>query len=339
MWHPDFKVNNRTLGLLEKITELRSKIQESSIRLPWIPSLVRDAVVQSAHGSTAIEGCTLSLEAVETLFEGKQVLGYPEKHIRMAKNYIDAIRWITKNEKKSIISEKDIKRLHAIIAAGAVDGGFIGEYRKVDVRAGIYSAPNWRKVSGLMKEFVDWLNGRSKDIPAVFSSSLIHLQFVNIHPFRDGNGRCARALATWELYRRGFDTLHVFSLDEVLLENRNFYIKNLQRVQVEKYPLSAWLEFMSETILATLERLYKRILSTGITTNTQISLTLKQEKLLRVIQEHRIMGISDIARAIKTTIPGAYYVLKPLIKSGVIIRTGHHKTVKYTIPPMINTSG
>ena len=112
MWNPIFEVNNRTLGLLEKISELRSKIQASSIKLAWMPSLVRDAVIRLAHGSTAIEGCTLSVEAVKSLFEGKKVVGYPEKHINMAKNYINAIRWITKNEKKSVILEKDIIQLH-----------------------------------------------------------------------------------------------------------------------------------------------------------------------------------------------------------------------------------
>ncbi|HAM38815.1 MAG TPA: hypothetical protein DCP53_05415 [Elusimicrobia bacterium] len=74
MWNPIYKVNNRTLGLLEKIADLRSKIQTSMIKLPWIPSLVRDAVVRSAYGSTAIEGCTLSVEAVKSLLDGKKVL-------------------------------------------------------------------------------------------------------------------------------------------------------------------------------------------------------------------------------------------------------------------------
>ena len=339
MWQPIYKVNNRTLELLEKIAELRSKIQTSSIQLPWIPSLVREAVIRSAHGSTAIEGCTLSVDAVKSLFDGEKVFGYPEKHIRMAKNYIDAIQWITKNEKKSVIREKDIFHLHKIIATDAVDERPLGEYRRLNVRAGMYSAPHWQKVSHLMKELRDWLNSSSKEIPVVFSSPLLHLQFVNIHPFRDGNGRCARALATWELYRRGFDTLHIFSLDEVLLENRNLYIKNLQRVQVEKYPLDAWLEFMSEAVLETLERVYSRLLSVGITTQTPVSLTLKQEKLLRILQERRIMNIRDIAQAIRTTLPGAHYVLKPLIEYGVVVRVGHHKSVRYTVPSSIKTSG
>lgn len=85
----------------------------------------------------------------------------------------------------------------------AVDDGPIGIYRKVNVSAGIYSAPNWHDVPHLMRDLLNWLNNKSKEIPAVFSSSLLHLQFVNIHPFRDGNGRCARAVSTWELYRRG----------------------------------------------------------------------------------------------------------------------------------------
>lgn len=332
MWNPDFKVNNRTLSLLEKISGLQSRIQSSSVKLPWVPSLVREAVIRSAHGSTAIEGCTLSIEAIESLYEGKKVSGYPEKHVRMAQNYIDAIKWILKNEKHRVISEKDIFQLHEIIASGAVDDGRIGEYRRMDVRAGLYSAPGWRKVPGLMNDFVEWLNNKSKELPAVFSSSLIHLQFVNIHPFRDGNGRCARAMATWELYRRGFDMLHIFSLDEVLLENRELYIKNLQRIQMEKYPIEAWLEFMSETVLETLERLQSRILATGVSSGKQVSLTVRQEKLLKAMQERGLMGIREIAETIKTTVPGAHYVLKPLLKQGIISRSGRHKAVKYGIP-------
>lgn len=278
MWKPTYKVNNRTIILLEKIAELRAKIQSSAIKLPWIPSLVRDAIIHSAHGSTAIEGCTLSVEAVKSLFDGKKIFGYPEKHVRMAKNYIDAIQWIIKNENKSVILEKDIIELHKIIATGAVDEGPIGEYRKVDVRAGIYSAPDWQKVPNLMKDLLDWLNSTSEKIPAVFSSSLLHLQFVNIHPFRDSNGRCARILATWELYRKEFDTLHIFSLDEVLLENRDLYIKNLQRIQVEKYSLDRWLEFMAEAISETIERVYNRILSNGCSLSSYSFLSSNQRK-------------------------------------------------------------
>ena len=56
------------------------------------------------------------------------------------------------------------------------------------------------------------------------------------------------------------------------------------------------------------------------------------KSLLRIIQEKEIMGIRDIAQAIKTTVPGAHYVLRHLLKHGVIVRVGRYKNVKYTLP-------
>jgi Fic family protein len=52
------------------------------------------------------------------------------------------------------------------------------------------------------------------ELSPVLSSAILHYQFEWIHPFADGNGRTGRALALWELYRRGFDTHHIFSVDE-----------------------------------------------------------------------------------------------------------------------------
>lgn len=150
-------------------------------------------------------------------------------------------------------------------------------------------------------------------------------------PFQKGNGRVGRLLATWELYRKGFDTLHIFALDEVLLEQREFYIKNLQRIQVEKQDLGGWLEFMAESVLETLERIEKRILAIGAAYEKPISLTIRQEKLLNLLREKGQLGISEIAAALKVTIPGAHYVMRPLIKHSLINKFGSHKQTKYSL--------
>ncbi|HAT71598.1 MAG TPA: hypothetical protein DCS63_02150 [Elusimicrobia bacterium] len=77
MYKPEFKVPARVYRLLESITEIKEQIRASAIKVPWVPSLVKDAMARAAWGSTAIEGCTLSLEAVKGLMEGKKALGYP----------------------------------------------------------------------------------------------------------------------------------------------------------------------------------------------------------------------------------------------------------------------
>jgi Fic family protein len=129
----------------------------------------------------------------------------------------------------------------------------------------------------------------------------------------------------------GFDTLHVFALDEVLLENRSFYIKNLQRVQVERENLGSWLEFMAEAVLETLERVQKRIATLGVAGKEPLSLTLRQERLLRLLRERGSLAIRDIARSLRVTPPGAHYALKPLLKRGVIKTIGRHKTTRYLL--------
>ncbi|MBU2572479.1 MAG: Fic family protein [Elusimicrobia bacterium] len=317
--------------MLEQIAELREQLRASLIKVPWVPSLVKDAMARAAWGSTAIEGCTLSLEAVKGLMDGREALGYPSRHVRMAQNYLETLAWLQKREKAAHILEEDILLLHKLMGEGACDDGPVGAYRKIDVRAGLHICPPWQQVTGLTKDLLCWLDSSARELPAVFSSAILHLRFVEIHPFRDGNGRLARALATWQLYRAGFDTLHIFSLDEVLLENRSLYIKALQRVQVEGEDLGTWLEFMSEAVLETLERVQGRVTALGLGGKEAVSLTLRQEKLLRLLRERGAMGIRDISRALRLTAPGAHYALKPLLKSGLVFTEGSYKTTRYLL--------
>lgn len=329
MYAPKFRTTSHLLQLIERITQLRERIRASLVHVPWIPSLVGEAIARSAWGSTAIEGCTLSLEAVRELLEGKEAVGYPEKHVRMAKNYIEALRWIQKKEKAPSIEEWDALYLHKLIGEGALDEGPLGAYRKIDVRAGLHVGTPWKEVPKLMREMLAWLNGPAAKWPAILSASLLHFRFVEIHPFRDGNGRVGRALASWELYRKGFDTLHIFALDEVLNEHRSFYIKNLGKVQVEGQDLGGWLEFMGEMILETLERVDKRMQAIGPLKKEPVSLTVRQEKLLNLLREKGTMAIGEMAKALKVTVPGTHYILRPLLGAGLVTRRGSHKKTRY----------
>lgn len=331
MYRPIFKTTARVARLLEDIARIREQIRSSLIRVPWVPTLVKDAMARAAWGSTAIEGCTLSLEAIKGLMEGKDAVGYSDKHIQMAENYLKALSWVQNQEKTKKITEGHLFHLHHILGEGAIDEGPIGEYRKVDVRAGLHIGPPWKDVPKQTRAFLKWLNTEASELPSVFSSAILHLRLASIHPFRDGNGRVARIMATWELYRRGFDTLHVFALDEVLQENRTLYIRNLQRVQVEGQDLGGWIEFVAETVLEALERVESRILAFGPLAKTALALTVRQEKLLHLLRERGKMGIQDIAHALHATAPGAHYVLKPLLQAGLIEKRGAHKTTHYVL--------
>jgi Fic family protein len=365
MYRPEFHAAPRLFRLLEQIATIREQVRSSLIKVPWVPLLVREAMARASWGSTAIEGCTLSLNAVKGLLEGKSPLGYPDRHIQMAQDYLNALAWLTKKDRTSPVREKDVFRLHRLIGAGAikerafgsplarglyprastaevdprakpgapaaVDEGPIGAYRKIDVRAGRHVCPPWKDVPKLMADLLEWLNGAGGELPAVFSSAILHHRFVEIHPFRDGNGRVGRALATWQLYRNGFDSLHVFALDEVLMENRALYIRNLERVQIEHQDLGGWLEFMAEAVLETIERVQRRIRTLGIRGEMPISLTVRQETLLRLLQERGPLGVRALAESLHLTAPGVHYALKPLIEQGLVKIEGKYKGTRYAL--------
>jgi DNA-binding Lrp family transcriptional regulator len=83
--------------------------------------------------------------------------------------------------------------------------------------------------------------------------------------------------------------------------------------------------------LETLERVQKRIQALGLPGEEPLSLTLRQEKLLRLLRERGPLAIRDIARALRVTPPGAHYALKPLLRNGVIKTIGTHKSTRYLL--------
>lgn len=247
-------------------------------------------------------------------------------------NYFEILRYIGKNSGIAAIAVKQVLKLHAIIGRkNALDRGPVGAFRDYQVFVGGHTPPAAASVPYMTAELCDWLNGPGREWPALISSAILHYQFEHIHPFGDGNGRVGRALATWELYRKPFDTNHIFAVDEVILEDRQAYYRALDGVEAHGGDISGWVEYSAETAMEALERTWKRMDSIrAITGGKSISLTKNQERLLALLKEAP-RGIQEIMSALKVTKPGAHFILKPLLEAGLVKRTGGHKTGKYSV--------
>ena len=211
---PRFTISGLLLSLSEQIAILRERIQAAAVGLSWIPALRKDSRSRNVHASTAIEGNPLTLEQVRLIEEGRSLTASGERPQREVLNYFAGLRYIDKNAARKSIRHEDIFSLHRILAEGVMDQGDAGRYRTIAVRVGNYVPPPAGDVSGLMMELLDWWNKDSRKLSPVLSSAILHHRFESVHPFADGNGRTGRALNLWELYRRGFDTHHLFSVDE-----------------------------------------------------------------------------------------------------------------------------
>ncbi|HUY03038.1 MAG TPA: Fic family protein [Rhodocyclaceae bacterium] len=328
---PQFTITPQLLSEAEQVAVLRERVQGAAVDLAWIPSLQKDTRTRNVHASTAIEGNPLTLEQVRALEEGRGLSAPGTRHKREVLNYFAGLRYVEKNAAKKAVRHAHILELHRILAGEVMDQGEAGKYRMISVRVGQYRPPPADAVSGLMFELLEWWNTAAQKLSPVLSSAILHYRFEAIHPFADGNGRTGRALALWELYRRGFDTHHIYSVDEYYWEDRPKYYAALEGVRQAGEDLSSWLEYCAAGLRQTLERAWLRIQTFQVQSAEKLVLRPRQEQLLHLLRDHGSMAPGEIWEALGVSRQGAMDLLRPLLDVGLVEKVGGKKTGRYVL--------
>jgi Fic family protein len=330
-YEPHFTISRKLLGTVERIAALREQIQHAAVDVAWIPALQKDMRTRTAHASTAIEGNPLTLAEVRGLVDGPPPTTAVPRSRQEVLNYLAGLRYVEKHAEDTPILDANVCELHRILAKGVMDQGAEGEYRFIEVSVGPYTPPLAREVPGLMAELLGWWNARSEELSPVLSSAILHYRFEAIHPFGDGNGRAGRALALWELYRRGFDTNHIFSVDEYFWENRLAYYAALTQVREADEDLSGWLEYCAAGVHQTLERVWDRIQTVQPEGAEPLVLRPRQEHLLQLLRDTGSMSPPEIWEALGVSRQGAMDLIRPLMEAGVLEKIGTKKTGRYQL--------
>jgi Fic family protein len=114
-----------------------------------------------------------------------------------------------------------------------------GPYGREDVH---YEAPVAIRLAAEMQAFLDWFNG-ADDIDPVLKAAVAHLWFVTIHPFEDGNGRIARAIADMSLARSEQSPQRFYSMSAQIRLERNAYYDVLEATQKGDLDITPWIEW------------------------------------------------------------------------------------------------
>jgi Fic family protein len=328
---PRFTISARLLSLVEQVAILRERIQSAAVELSWIPALQKDTRTRNGHASTAIEGNPLTLEQVRALEEGRELSAVDARPKREVLNYFAGLRYVEKHAKKKTIRHEDIFELHRLLASAVMDQGEAGRYRTIAVRVGKHVPPTAADVSPHMFELLEWWNKKAAELSPVLSSAILHYQFEWIHPFADGNGRTGRALALWELYRRGFDSHHIFSVDEYYWQDRPAYYRALDAVRRTGEDLTGWLEYCAEGLRQTLERTWTRVQSYNVKSHEKLVLRPRQEQLLKLLRDHGSLSPAELWEALSISRQGAMDLLRPLLEAGLVEKIGSKKTGRYKL--------
>jgi Fic family protein len=190
-----------------------------------------------------------------------------------------------------------------------------------------FQAPDARRLDVEMERFLEWFNTNS-DIDPVLKAAVAHLWFVTIHPFDDGNGRIARAIADMALSRADGSKDRFYSMSSRIDAERKEYYIRLESAQRGSLDITAWLAWFldcldraidaSDTMLASVlrkARLWQRI-------NTRPVNERQQKALNRMLQHdwQGNMNTSKYARLTRCSQDTALRDIKELMDRGILIQ-------------------
>ena len=224
---------NKILSQIEENKQQLSKLLNNKNNKT---ELIKWLKTELAYTSNAIEGNTLTRKETQLVIE--ENLTSSSKPL---KNYIEAVnhskafsKIIELIDTGAAINEKVILEIHKIILTG-LDDNNAGFYRNCPVRISGSNVimPNPMKVPQLMSEFFKWLEKNIDNEPD--SAIMAHLKFVSIHPFTDGNGRCARLLMNLLLLKYNYAPIIIRPTDrkKYLSVIENYQLKNDEETYIK----------------------------------------------------------------------------------------------------------
>jgi Fic family protein len=344
MFNPNFRYTNEIVRQLTKISASREIILNSPLIPKWEVTLRREAIIQSAHSSTRIEGNRLSLDQVSNLAVGREVMA-TRRDKQEVLNYLKVLENLDKLTRGKAITEKTILNIHRALTEDTLENPTdCGIYRNRYVVVGnrltgeiIFRPPENEEVPRMVKDLVSWLNtNEAEELDTILVAGIAHYEFVRIHPFVDGNGRTARTLATLILYLRGFDTKQFFCIDDYYDSDRPAYYRALQSVDQKTLDLTDWLEYFTEGVAISIDTVKERVVRLSserlrIAKKGQIALTERQMQIVEIINTAGKITSGDIQKMFKISRQAAHKEIKALIELGVIKSQGEGRATYYVL--------
>lgn len=350
MFKPKYNLTNSIVKKLTEIAEVKAVIETAKILPQQELKLRRQAIIRMTQSSTAIEGNVLNIAQVEALYANKKI-DAPERDIYEVENYLKALKYIDEVVKKKLpISEKLILGIHKLVTNKTLSIDKSGVYRKTPVYVVksmfghvtevVYTGPDASKVQKLSANLVEWIiNSEKEGINPVVAAGVVHQELAAIHPFADGNGRTARALATLILYQRGYDFRRLFALEDYYNRERQDYYTAInigKNYEDRKVDFTPWLEYFVEGFKEEIENVKAKIKSlsrkvAGDHINEQVFLSPDQLKILDFIDQVGRIITKDVEDVLKCPKRTAQFHLLKLKKMKMIKQVGKGPASAYVL--------
>jgi Fic family protein len=354
MFQPKFQISQRVLKFISQVEVSKEIIENSPLVPQWEVKFREEAVLRSVHHGTHIEGNPMTIGEVKGALEGRDVAAR-ERDVQEVMNYRNVLAYINKWSRTSEEAEKPIDlgtllKLHELTVDKILPEDRAGKLRDVEVvlkssASGIttFKPPSKYNVPALVNMFLQWLEGPAADIHPVLRAGITNYELVRIHPFVDGNGRVARAMANLVLFKGGYDIKRFFSLEEYYDRDAERYFQTLQNtsnqlvVDNNERDLTEWLEYFSEGLAVELSRVKDKVKKLSVDLKLQnkvgqITLNERQMQLVEYMEDYG--GVSN--KEWRTLLPGVsddtiLRDMQDLMKKKLVKKEGSTKASRYKL--------
>lgn len=339
-----FDFTPKLVNLLANSQGLYNKL-EAEAEIPSLAlKLIQENQVLATHFSTSIEGNPLSEREVTNILLDDRVP--TTKSEQEVKNYFEVLNRISvlARENKEL-SVDLVLNLHNDLMkdlqtkdAGKFRNGpvVVGHHAKTGEIVIKHNPPSYseNEIRKLINDLFQTIKNDKTNHPLI-KAGILHHGIAFIHPFFDGNGRMARVLTAYYLLLQGYEVTKYFILDDYYDIDRSQYSDMLHSADFGKK--TKWLEYFLEGITFSLDAAIKRVdaLKTKkldkVTGEKRVLVSKREEEVLQLILEKKVLKTKDIAEAFGVTRQQAQSLLYSLVKKGVLIKIGKTKSSYYEL--------
>jgi Fic family protein len=226
-----------TAWYLSDLGEARGKQELFTRQSPQRLKVLREhALIESAVSSNRMEGVTVDCSRVATLVFGRPLLrDRDEEEVR---GYRDALKLIHEGAGKLKVNEATVRRFHRLCQGGTGDAGqykakdsdIVEKYPDGRVRVRFKTLAAAKTPAAVRASLDLWSDGlKARGVHPLILLGGFNLDFLCVHPFRDGNGRVSRLLLLLQCYRLGYQVGRYVSLERLIEQNKDRYYETLEQ--------------------------------------------------------------------------------------------------------------
>ena len=357
MFVAKYTITNQIVKHIGIIDASREMITNSPLIPAWEAKFRKEAIERTVHHGTHLEGNRLTEEEVQNVLDGVEVLAR-DRDIQEVINYRNVVKFIDSVTdqigpgKPYYLTIETILEVHRLTVDRLINPEATGKFRTTQVvlkdsKSGevSFTPPPAVEVPYLVEDLINWINSPEvKELHPAIKAGIVHYELARIHPFVEGNGRTARAVANLLMFLDGYDIRRLFSIEEYFHNDTYDYYVSLQSVSNQpvmdnhERDLTPWIDYFVKIVAIEFNKIKERVKRISADARVkdklgeQVQLNERQMVIMEYIHRHKAMQNKDFRKIFPDFSDDTVLrELKFLKQKGLIKKVGGTKKASYIL--------